>query len=201
MVSIGTPSPEVTLAFFYFPHYKTNSRNLVYFLFETDMWFGENGRDDIGGNLHTHPARFPLSFSPFKTSMSSSAHPGPPTSPYNTNNGLFNAFLLSTTSSRHCLNSTRWRVELGSNTWRTFWLSCESLLFRLFLVSSYTKLKQTKIQWCHSLGTGDPFHRDINFVTKVPDPDLALTDFTDPTKNCTEGITLAKQPLGPHVAR
>eukprot|EP01084_Bolivina_argentea_P076091 137870_1 len=49
--------------------------------------------------------------------------------------------------------------------------------------------------YCHSEGCGNPYQRDINCVTVIPDPDLGTTGFTN---NCTTGFTLAKQPIGPH---
>jgi len=50
--------------------------------------------------------------------------------------------------------------------------------------------------YCHSHGHGNPYQREINNVTAIIDPDLGPGD----TMNCTEGFTLAKQPMGPHVA-
>lgn len=51
--------------------------------------------------------------------------------------------------------------------------------------------------YCHSLGCGNPYNRDINCVSAITDPDLGDGGFTN---NCTTGITLAKQPMSPHVA-
>ena len=51
--------------------------------------------------------------------------------------------------------------------------------------------------WCHSLGYGDPYERDLLTVTAIADPDLGSGN----TSNCSsEQIVLAYQPLGPHVA-
>eukprot|EP00486_Rosalina_sp_Unknown_P014449 CAMPEP_0201593970 /NCGR_PEP_ID=MMETSP0190_2-20130828/191434_1 /ASSEMBLY_ACC=CAM_ASM_000263 /TAXON_ID=37353 /ORGANISM="Rosalina sp." /LENGTH=217 /DNA_ID=CAMNT_0048053405 /DNA_START=666 /DNA_END=1319 /DNA_ORIENTATION=+ len=51
--------------------------------------------------------------------------------------------------------------------------------------------------YCHSLGCGDPYNRNISCVSAITDPDLGDGGFTN---NCTENITLAKQPMSPHVA-
>ena len=51
--------------------------------------------------------------------------------------------------------------------------------------------------YCHSLGCGDPYNRDINCVSAITDPDLGDGGFT---QNCTKNFTLAKQAMSPHVA-
>eukprot|EP01084_Bolivina_argentea_P023404 43650_1 len=51
--------------------------------------------------------------------------------------------------------------------------------------------------YCHSLGCGDPYKRDINCVSAITDPDLGDGGFTN---NCTTNFTLAIQPMSPHVA-
>eukprot|EP01084_Bolivina_argentea_P122405 216904_1 len=52
--------------------------------------------------------------------------------------------------------------------------------------------------YCHSLGCGDPYKRDINCVSAITDPDITPSNYT--ITNCTSGFTLAIQSLGPHVA-
>ena len=51
--------------------------------------------------------------------------------------------------------------------------------------------------YCHSLGCGNPYQRDINCASGITDPDLGDGGFTN---NCTSNYTLAKQAMSPHVA-
>ena len=46
--------------------------------------------------------------------------------------------------------------------------------------------------YCHSLGCGNPYQRDINCVSAVTDPSLGDGGYTN---NCTTNITLSKQPM------